>query len=53
VAGASLGLATLWLALFTFPLMAAVQFRVTTRAGYKPRERTDLTVAGGLLIYLP
>jgi len=26
VAGASLGFATLWLALFTFPLMAAVQF---------------------------
>src|SRR5689334_5934822 len=26
VAGASFGLATLWLALFTFPLMTAVQF---------------------------
>jgi len=26
VAGASLGFATFWLALFTFPLLAAVQF---------------------------
>jgi Mn2+/Fe2+ NRAMP family transporter len=42
VAGASFGFATLWMALFTFPLMASVQFicakigLLTLRTGRSP-----------------